>query len=529
MVFIRKFSFLAAAIACQVAFVTRSGAADVTVGIDSGLLSGETSGIVVVFRGIPYAAPPVGDLRWRNPRPAGKWKGVRNAREFGPSCVQAAPLPQSEDCLTLNIWMPAKHFKTPRPVMVWFEGDALVQADASHYPGHQLAAQGLVFVSFNYRMGRLGYFAHPALLDEASDEPVGNYGYMDQLAVLKWIRRNISAFGGDPEKVTIVGESAGGGSVIAHMASPLSLGLFRGAILESPVLPTTRAKNMPSSSLETAEGNALAYAASLGIDGSGPDALAALRALPATRLTEGASASEVWAGMSTGSPVVGISGPIVDGRFLPEAPEAAFAAGRQAPVPVIVGTNSREMYIGSVSAKDDLFQQLGGHAAEARRLYDPTGQETLGELQQQVLADKTLVEPSRHLAGEMVRAGQPTWWYRFSYVADALRGDPKWTGVPHGAETPYTLDIPNAPVKDRVRPADWALAALASAYWVEFATKLDPNGGSRPKWPRYDPTVDEIMEFADDGATTRADPLKPRLDLWQRHWEEDTLANHAGR
>lgn len=516
----RTFLFFLAVAICQMMFAPELGAADDTVRIDSGMLRGERSGIVVSFKGIPYAAPPLGDLRWRNPRPVQEWSGVKDARNFGPSCMQTDDLPKSEDCLTLNVWTPAKRFKIPLPVMVWVHGDALVHGNAPQYPGAQLAAQRVVFVSMNYRMGRFGFFAHPALVNESPEEPVGNYGYMDQLAALKWVRQNIRAFGGDPTKVTIFGESAGGGSVMAHMISPLSRGLFRGVILQSPAVPTARAQTTPLSSLEDAERGALDYAASLGINGSDAAALTALRALPAQKLTEGASASEVLVGMSTGKPVIGISGAIIDGRFLPETPETAFAAGRQAQVPVIVGANSRDLGVGQAATKDDLFQQFGNDAAEARTVYDPTGQGTLDELKQQVLADKTLVEPSRHLADEVARAGQPAWWYRFSYVAEALRNDPKLRGTLHGFEIPYAFDIPAALVKDEVTPRDWAMAALTSAYWVEFATTGDPNGGSRPKWPLHDPAVDRVIDFTNHGATIGADPLKPRLDLWQRYWQE---------
>ncbi len=516
----RKFLFFLAVAICQMPFAPQLGAVDEIVKIDSGMLKGERSGTVVTFRGIPYAAPPVGDLRWRNPGPVKKWSGVKDTRNFGPSCMQTDDLLKSEDCLTLNVWTPAKRFKRPLPVMVWIYGGALAHGNTAQYPGGQLAAQSVVFVSMNYRMGRLGYFAHPSLINESPDEPVGNYGYMDQLAALIWVQQNIKAFGGDPTKVTIFGESAGGGSVMAHMISPLSRGLFGGAILQSPSVPSARAESTPLSTLEEAKKTALDYAASLGINGSDADSLKSLRELPAEKLIEGASAAEVVAGMSTGKPVIGVSGPILDGRFLFESPEAAFAAGRQAPVPVIIGANSRDLGIGQAATKDDLFQLFGNHAAEARTLYDPTGLETLGELMQQVLADKTVIEPSRHLADEMARVGQPTWWYRFSYVAEALRNDPKWKGTLRGLEIPYTLDIPSALVKDKVTPADWAMAALASAYWVQFATSGDPNGGSRPKWPPHDPAVDKVTDFADHGLTEGPDPLKPRLDLWQRYWEE---------
>ncbi|WHO72496.1 carboxylesterase/lipase family protein [Rhizobium sp. BT03] len=517
----RKFLLFLAVASYPMTLAPRSAVADDTVTIDSGMLKGERSGTVVSFKGIPYAAPPVGNLRWRNPRPMEKWSGTRDARNFGPSCMQTEDLPKSEDCLTLNVWTPVKHPRTPLPVMVWIYGGALVHGNTPQYPGSQLAARKVVFVSMNYRMGRLGYFAHPALAKESPNEPVGNYGYMDQLAALKWVRQNIEAFGGDPKKVTIFGESAGGGSVMAHMVSPLSRGLFRGAILQSPGLPTARAQSMPLSPLKEAENSALDYAASLGINGSDAGALTALRALPAEKLTDGASSQDVLAGMATGKPAIGVSGPMIDGRFLLETPEAAFAAGRQAPVPVIVGANNRDLALGQATTKDDLFALFGNHAAEARSLYDPTGQQTLDELEQQILADKTLVEPSRHLADHIARTGQPTWWYRFSYVAEALRNDPTWKGALHGSEIPYMFDIPNALVKDKVTPADWAMATLASAYWIEFAASGDPNGGSRPKLPRHNQAVDRLIDFTNHGVTVGADPLKPRLDLWQRHWAEE--------
>jgi para-nitrobenzyl esterase len=515
----KSFLFLAFTI-FQMAIAPSASASDNIVNIDTGKVKGTTSGTVVSFKGIPYAAPPVGKLRWRDPRPAPLWKGVRDATKFGPSCMQTDELPKSEDCLTLNVWGPTKRSKTPLPVMVWIYGGALAHGNTPQYPGAALASQGVVVVSMNYRMGRLGFFAHPALVKESPDEPVGNYGYMDQLAALKWVQRNIGAFGGDPKKVTIFGESAGGGSVMAHMMSPLSRGLFRAAILQSPGVPTARSKATPMTPLKEAETQAIDYAASLGINGDDADTLAALRALPAETLIEGASAQDVLAGMSNGKPVIGISGSIIDGKFLTETPDAAFAAGRQVPVPVIVGANNRDLGIGQAATKDDLFGLLGNYAAEARALYDPGGNETLDELKQQVLADRTLVEPSRHLADEMARAGQPTWWYRFSYVAEALRGDPKWKGTLHGFEIPYTFDIPAALVKDKVTPADKAMGALASAYWVAFAKTGDPNGGSRPTWPRYDPAVDKVIDFTKDGAVTGSDPLKPRLDLWQKYWEE---------
>jgi para-nitrobenzyl esterase len=227
--------------------------------------------------------------------------------------------------------------------------------------------------------------------------------------------------------------------------------------------------------------------------------------------------------MSSGQPVVGVSGSILDGRFLTETPEAAFAAGHQAMVPVIVGANNRDLGIGAVRTKEDLFALFGDQAAEAGRRYDLNGNETFDELKQQILADKTLVEPSRHLADEMVRAGQPTWWYRFSYVAEALRSDPKWKGTLHGFEIPYVFDIPAAVVRDKVTDADKEMAKLASAYWISFAKSADPNGEGRPKWPRHDPAKDQVIDFTNVGIVVGPDPLRSRLDLWKTVFEHQPV------
>ena len=472
-------------------------------------MRGVVVGDVASFRGIPYAAPPVGEMRWRMPQPVKPWKGVLSADKFGPACMQPDDMPKSEDCLTLNVWRPAGDSDAALPVMVWIYGGELMSGSTAYNSGDALAKQGVVVVSMNYRLGRLGFFAHPALAAEAPDDVWGNYGYMDQRAALLWVQRNIAAFGGDPAKVTIFGESAGGGSVMIHLTSPMSQGLFRAAVMESP-WPTSRAKVGGLAEIAHAEALAVDYARSLGIAEEGASGLKALRALPAEKRVEGVPAQEK-ASLSAGDPRSGFAGPIRDGKLVVETPEVALASGHQAMVPVIIGANDRDLGFGTANSKDELFAIFGPNAAEAAKIYDPDGDQSLDELKQQVFSDKWMTEPARHLADEMARAGQPTWLYRFSYVAEAHRGELK--GAIHASEVPFVFNDPAA-----MTTADVAMANVTSAYWVSFAKTGDPNGGGRPQWPRHDAATDTVMNFTNAGVFAQPDPIKARLDLWQKVW-----------
>ena len=488
--------------------------------IESGRVRGLEADGVVSFKGIPYAAPPVGKLRWRAPQPAQHWNGVRDATKFGPECMQTTnEVPKSETCLTLNVLRPATSARQ-LPVMVWIYGGANVHGQTSLYPrADALAKLGVVFVSMNYRMGRLGFFAHPALLAETPDELHGDYGHMDQRSALQWVQRNIAAFGGNPKAVTIFGQSSGGGSVMIHLTSPLSRGLFQRAIMQSPGSPTARAKVFRLTELSDAEKMAVDYARSLGITGVGPTALEALRALPAEKLVEGTDHEAALAAIATGKHIIGVAGSIRDGKLVVEAPEVALAAGREATVPVMIGTTDRDLALGSADNKDELFAIFGVNAVQARKLYDPQGDQTLDELKQQVFADSSETEPARHLADEVARAGHPAYLYRFSYVAESERG--KMKGVLHGFEIPYVFNIPDELVGDKVTGDDKKMSELASAYWVSFARTGDPNGGNRPQWPRHDPAVDKVIDFTNNGVVVGPDPLKSRLDLWRKVWSQD--------
>src|SRR6185312_1782673 len=286
--------------------------------IDSGAIAGSVSDGVLSFKGVPFAQPPVGPLRWRAPQPATPWTGVRQSTEYGHDCAQlpfpsdAAPLgtKPDEDCLVMNVWRPANSEGRKLPVMVWIYGGGFVNGGSSPevYSGAQFAKHGIVFVSFNYRLGRFGFFAHPALTKANADGGLlGNYAYMDQIAALKWVQRNAAAFGGDASNVTVFGESAGGGSVHMLLTSPLARGLFEKAVIESG---GGRGGLMGSRSVHDQEGTGVAFAKANGIVGDGPEALAALRALPQEKLVNGLNMASMGAAAGTYA-----GGPLVDGKI----------------------------------------------------------------------------------------------------------------------------------------------------------------------------------------------------------------------
>lgn len=496
----------------------------------SGLVRGVTDGNVSSFKGIPFAAPPVGEYRWRPPQAAKPWKGVRDASKFCSDCAQmgfprgadSISKTSSEDCLFINVWAPAGIKPGAKlPVMVWIYGGAFVFGSGSQpgYSGEQFAKQGVILVNFNYRLGRLGFFAFPALSREHPEEPKGNYAYMDQIAALKWIQKNIAAFGGNPKNVTIFGESAGGVSVHSLLTIPTAKGLFHKAISESgggrdgvltgrPIQKDNADKYYRIS----AETIGVNFARRWGIEGTDATVLARLRALTTAQIIDGGQETTGPGGPPT------YPGPILDGKLVVETAESAYKAGRQARVPLIIGSNSAEVPAGFVNArtKDSLLALFGSMKDEAKAVYDPTDTSEFAKMLTLVNTDKVWAEPARFTAKAFAAKGVPAYVYLFSYVSPSAR---QWMqyGAAHASEIPYVFNNLNSQNGAPVDAKDKEVAKVMISYWVAFAKTDNPNSEGLAKWPVYDPKKNEILQFRADGtAVSEPDPRKARLDVIEK-------------
>lgn len=480
----------------------------------SGKVAGSLEGDVVIFRGIPYAAPPLGEKRWRSPQPVVPWQGVREATAFGHDCMQnpfardEAPLrtTPAEDCLYLNVWKPAAVKAGAKlPVLVWIHGGAFVTGGTSPaiYDGSAFARDGVVFVSFNYRLGRFGFFSHPALTAEAG-KPVGNFAMEDMVAALKWVRQNIASFGGDPARVTIIGESAGGTAVINLMTMPSARGLFQGAIAMSGGGRSL----LPTASMAKGEQVGGDFARSQGVTDRGATGLAAIRALPAPTV----QGSNLFADRFATPPTY-VGGLVAEGSVIAGPSDRLMDAGRIAPVPVMIGMTSADGGITAAKDKDALFASFGARGAALRKAYDPDGTTEFGDAMRHLTGDQYMAEPARFVARHALAAGQQAFVYRFGYVAESKRGEWK-AGAPHATDIPYFFNTVDARYGPSTTAQDRKAAALAHAYVVNFAKSGNPNGQSLPLWPAYELKGEALLQHKPDGtAEAGADPFKEKLDL----------------
>jgi para-nitrobenzyl esterase len=474
-----------------------------TVKTDAGQVAGVPGKdpAVRAFKGIPFATPPVGDLRWRAPKAATHWDGVRKADQFSATCMQteyaagslyrSEPQPVSEDCLYLNVWTAAKAAGDKRPVMVWIHGGALTRGSGSTptYDGEELARKGVVLVTVNYRLGVFGFFAHPELTKESDRNASGNYGLLDQIAALEWVKKNIAAFGGDPNRVTIFGESAGSWSVNLLMASPLAKGLFQRVIGESGA----QFGNMRK--LADAEQAGVKFGQTVHAE-----TLAALRAKPADELLK----------------AQGGASPNVDGWFLPEDVRTIFASGKQSDVPLMAGSNADEgtaFVAGSTTAQvfqNTARQRFGAKADEYLKIYPASTDEEARKSAPAVMRDQTFGWEMRTWAREQTKTGKSkVYMFYFSRVPPGP-GSEKY-GAYHASEIAYAFH--NLAVSTRPwEETDRKLSDLMSTYWVNFATTGNPNGKGLPAWPAYDAKADQLIELGDK-VQVRGNPHAAALDF----------------
>jgi para-nitrobenzyl esterase len=523
---------IAAAVVVTTTYVTAMVPEQVK--IDSGIVAGTTSGqpTVRVFKGIPFAAPPLGENRWRAPQPVAKWDGVRKADAFGAPCAagaaaaarggggrgvaapgaaQAPAAPprepaRSEDCLYLNVWTSANSPNDKRPVMVWIYGGGFTGGSGglAWYDGENLASKGPVIVTLNYRLGSLGFFAHPELAKESGHNASGNYGMMDAIAALQWVKRNISAFGGDPNNVTIAGESAGAIMVGALLGSPQAKGLYHRAIAESGGWMGLMMGRMTSG--QAAQANGAKTMEALGVK-----TIAELRAKPMNDLT----------GLSAG-------GLIVDGYVIPEDVSLTFMNGKQHAVDVLTGSNKDEANFGvcpgaggrgggpaltAEAFKANVQRKFGEAADEFAKLYPVTSDAEALPAAHMACADE-INWNMRQWAVAQAKAGKKAYTYFFTRIP-TLNGAPSPQGATHTAEISYAWNNPKGQATQTWNDVDIKLADTMSSYWVNFITKGDPNGNGLPKWPEYKDLTNGRVMVLGDTVQVESAPSAAKLSFYQ--------------
>jgi para-nitrobenzyl esterase len=512
------------------ALVLPSGArADGPVRIDAGEVRG-TVGLdpaIRVFKGIPFAAPPVGELRWRAPQPVKSWTGVREATHFGPRAMQGPIYSDmifrdngpAEDCLYLNVWTPAKSANERLPVMVWIYGGGFQAGSASEprQDGENLAKKGVVVVSLTYRLGVFGFLAHPELTKESGHAASGNYGLMDQIAALQWVQRNIAAFGGDPGNVTIFGESAGSMSVSALMTSSLARGLFHKAIGQSGALFQTRdGSGNRDGSFSDGERLGTKFAAA-----AGARSLAELRALPAEAILKTA----------LGDPAFKM-GPVFDGYVLPKDPEAAWSAGQQNQVPLLAGWNADENRV--YATFGDKRPTAKGFVAETRarygeradailKLYPANTDEQAVRSAGDLACDQFIVYGTwKWIELQRETSGSPVFRYSFDRAVPVapgtvINGEPASSadmGARHAADIPYVFGALASVPDVSWEAADGKLADAMATYWTNFAKTGNPNGAGLPDWPRYEREAGYPVLHLDTQIQAKPETHRERYVFW---------------
>jgi para-nitrobenzyl esterase len=515
--------------------------ADNVVQIDSGMIEGKTAAEpgIRAFLGIPFAAPPVGDLRWKAPQPVAPWTGVRQATAFGPRPMQGSIYSDmrfrdagpSEDCLYLNVWTPAKSGKERLPVMVWIYGGGF-HAGGSSEPrqdGGHLAAKGVVVVSMNYRLGVFGFLSHPALSAE-SGHGSGNYGLMDQTAALRWVQRNIAAFGGDPRNVTLFGESAGSYSVSIQMASPTARGLFQKAIGESGSMVGT--KRIPARVLD------LADAEQSGVEFAnfmGAKSIAALRAKSSEAVMKASRADKTLKDEV-----------VIDGYVLPKSVYEIYAEGSQAHVPLLAGWNADESRVYAVfgskrptakSFSDGVHLEYAELSDAVLRLYPATTDAEAVRSAGDLAGDRFIVSSTWKWIDMQRRTGDsPVYRYEFDRAIPIAAGTEingslvtsVDVGAPHAGEIPYVFGAFGSNRRAPWQPDDRKLSDTIETYWTNFAKRGDPNGLGVPEWPQYSAKDNYPVMHLDVVVKAEPETHRPRHSFWDAAPTENPVVNPPG-
>jgi len=517
-----KNSFLAVFIFCVVSSAMEAQAQwTPQIKIADGILEGVDESGIYAFKGIPFAAPPVGPYRWREPQPVQPWTGIRKADQFGPRAMQRPVFSDmqfrsdgmSEDCLYLNVWTPAKQFDEKLPVLVYFYGGGLVAGDGSEfrYDGESMARRGIVMVTVNYRLNIFGFFSHPELSKESPFHASGNYGLLDQYAALKWVQQNIAAFGGNPQNVTIAGESAGSYSVSAQMASPLSKKLFQAAIGESGSLLGNR--HLPS--LKEAEQRGVAFAKAVNAP-----SLDALRALPAEELLAATTKPAAHFGVN------------IDGYFFTKSPITVFKAGEQAKVPLLAGWNSEESgyraVLGDLAPTVANFskavrERFGAQAKSLLHVYQPKNDADVEQVATDLASDQFIAYGTWHWIDlHRQTGGQPVYRYLYARPRPAMRAGEAQAakGAVHSAEIEYALgNLSTNRVYDW-QPEDDKVSQILQTYFINFVQFHHPNGLGVPSWPAVEKNQAANVMHIDVETKLTIEQHRDRYLQLQRIWSE---------